>query len=248
MKTKWNLTKSDQRVHSENAERLKSGGVALGIEKTASSEPPRLRVEQKENSFIHAGVCKGIAVEFYLRLMPLKPGIILCDGGITISGCDDVDIPLVEPWEGSLRYNPFGWLDIESGSVLNHLVFNGRPLLCSRVFEGTLVAQSFDTLPSHFQTGTPINATICLVDQFDNPYESVVKLGVLRHSQEWERPKNATGLFGPKQVFGDVHQRRIHEHPTIVIGKTVSTVKGNAGGKSRQADSTGRHQTDGVEP
>jgi hypothetical protein len=85
VKTKWNLTKSEQRTHSENAERLKSGGVALGVEKTASSEPPRLRVEQSEYSFIYAGDRKGFALAVCVELMALKSGITICDYEITIS-------------------------------------------------------------------------------------------------------------------------------------------------------------------
>jgi len=240
MKTKWNLTKSEQRAYSENAERLKSGGVAIGVEKTASSESPQLTIEQSEHSVIHAGTSKGMAFELWLRVIPLKSGITLLDDCHIIIPVCDADIELVQPPEVSLRYRPFGWLDIETGNVLNHLIFNGRPLPRGKIFDGIVVAQSFDPLPSQFQTGMRINATICLIDQSDKVYRSAGELRVVRHAQDCQRPKNATGLFGPKQVFGTRYEHRVHEYPTSVIGKTVSTVKGNAIGPNREASSDAR--------
>jgi hypothetical protein len=73
-KTKWNLTKSEQRAHAANAERLKSGGVAIGLEKTAPSELPLVKIEQSEYSFIYAGARKGIALAACVSLIALKSG------------------------------------------------------------------------------------------------------------------------------------------------------------------------------
>jgi hypothetical protein len=48
-----------------------------------------------------------------------------------------------------------------------------------------------------------IDAEICLVDQFDNPYPSKVRLIVERYAQEGKHAKKGDGLYAPK-VFGTV--------------------------------------------
>jgi hypothetical protein len=236
VKTKWNLNKSGQRAHCANVERLKSGGIAIGLENEASSEPPLLRFEfdQSEYSFIHAGTRKGIALVLCVRLIPLKSGVTLLDYcGITIPGCDDANFFLVQPPEGSLSYKVFGWLDLDRGSVLNHLIFTGRPLPCGKIFDGILVAQSFDSLPSQFQRGK-IQAEICLVDQLDNVYKSEVELIVERHAQEGERARKGDGLFAPKRGVGTRVQPLVHAHPSSAVGGAV------IGGKEKTADIVSR--------
>lgn len=226
--TKWNLTKSQQTAHRANSERLKAGGIAIGVEKTTLSESPKLRIKQSENSFIDAGDRKGIALALCLRLIPMKSGVTLVEYcRITIPGCDDLQISLVPPPEGSLSYRVFGWLDLETRAVLNHLFFGGRPLPCDRFIDGILVAQSFDSLPTYFQNGK-IEAEICLFDQFDNPYTTKVELIVTRHVQEVERAKKGDGAFAPKQIFGTRLQPQVHVHPASAFGKTVSAVEENA--------------------
>lgn len=229
MKTKWSLTKSEQRAHSASSERLKSAGVAIGVENTASSESPLLRIDQSEYSFIYAGARKCIALALCVRLTVLKSGITICHREITIPGCDDAYIFLMEPPEGSLSYKAFGWLDLERGAVLNDLLFSGRPLPSDRNLDGILVAQSFDALPSQFQTGMNIDAKICLADQWDKLYTSVVELRVERYAQGGEHAKKGDGLYAPAQVFGARHQRRVQVHPASAIGKTVSSGEENAG-------------------
>jgi hypothetical protein len=230
VKTKWNLTKSEQRAHSANSERLKSGGVAIGVENTASSESPLLRIDQSEYSFIYAGARKGIALALCVRLTVLQSGITICHCEITIPGWDDGNIFLVPPPEGSLHYKAFEWLDLERGAVLNDLLFSGRPLPCDRNLDGILVAQSFDSLPSRFQTGMNIDAKICLADQSDKPYTSVVELRVERYAQGGEHAKKGDGLYAPKQVFGTRHPRRVHVHPASAVGGAV------IGGEEKTAD------------
>lgn len=227
MKTKWNLTKLEQTAHFANSELLKAGGVAIGVEKTTSSESPMLRIEQSEYSFIHAGDRKGIALALCLRFIPLKSGVTLLDYcRITIPGCDDLEISLVPPPEGSLSYKVFGWLDIEIGPVLNHLFFDGRPLPCDRIIDGILVARSFESLPTFFQNGK-VEAEICLFDQFDNPYTSKLELIVIRHAQEVERAKKGDGVFAPKRDLRTRHQDRIHAYPASTVSKPVSAGEEN---------------------
>ena len=235
MKTKWNLNKSGQRAHCANVERLKSGGIAIGLENEASSEPPLLRFDQSEYSFIHAGTRKGIALVLCVRLIPLKSGVTLLDYcGITIPDCDDVNILLVNPPEGSLSYKALGGVDIERDAVLNHLIFNGCPLPCGRIFNGILVAQSFDSLPGQFQTGMGIIATIRLVDQLGNPYKSEVELRVQRYSQGGEHAKKGHGLYAPKQGVGSRLQPQVHAHPSSAVRGAV------IGGKEKTADIASR--------
>lgn len=222
MRTKWNLTKSEQRAHSANSERLKSGGVAIGVDKTAPSESSLLRIDQSEYSFIYAGARIGIALALCVRLIALKSGITLLDNcEITIPGCDDLNFFWVPPPEGSLPYKAFEWLHLERGAVLNHLIFNGCPLPHGRTFNGILVGQSFDSLPSEFQTGTNIDAEICLVDQLDNPYKSEVELRVSRYSQGGARAKKGNGLVVPEPAIVTRHQRRTRAHPAIAVGESV---------------------------
>lgn len=236
MKAKLNLAKSEQGAHSANAERLRSAGVAIGIENGASSEPPQLRIDQSENSFIYAGVLKGMALAICVRLNALKSGISLSleDCGITIPGCDDANIFFVPPPEGSLSYKAFEWLEIGSDAVLNHRIFTGRPLPCDRSFDGILVAQSFDSLPKCFQARMNINAKIWLVDQSNHPYTSDVELIVERHAQGRRPANRGDGLYAQKQDFGARPERRVQVQPASAVGKTVRAVKGNAG------DSTAR--------
>ena len=229
MKTKWNLTKSEQRAHSENAERLKSGGVALGVEKTASSEPPRLRVEQSEYSFVYAGDRKGFALAVCVELMALKSGITICDYEITIPGYDGTKISLVPVPEGSLTYKAFEWLDIERSAVVNHLILNKRPLPRGRLFDGILVAKSHDSLPSQFQNRMRVGATIYLADQLYNSYTSEVELIVARDDQPGAPVKQGDRLYAAKQVPSTHHQRQVHAQPVSAVGKTVSAVEENAG-------------------
>ena len=232
MKTKWNLTKSEQRAYAANSARLKSAGVAIGVERTASSESPLLRIDQSDYSFIYAGARKGIVLALCVRLTALKLGVTLLDDcGITIPGCDDVNIFLVQPPEGSFGYKALGWVDIERGAVLNHLIFNGRSLPCGTIFNGILIAQSFDPLPTYLQTGMHIDAEICLADQSDNLYTSEVELIVERFAQGGEHAKRGAGLYAREQVLGTDLQRQVQAHPTSVLGKTVSAVGENAGGR-----------------
>jgi hypothetical protein len=241
VKTKWNLTKSEQRAHSANSERLESAGVATGVENTTSSEPPLLRVEQSENSLILAGAHKGIALAFCARLIALKSGITLLDDcGITIPGCDDANFFWVPPRGGSLGYNVFGWLNLARGEALNDLLFSGCPLPCGKIFDGIFVAWSFDSLPSQFQTGMNIDGEVCLVDQLGNPYKWGVELSVERYAQGGEHAKKGDGLYAPKRVFGTRLQRQVRAHPTSALGKLSAPWRRARVTESSHADSTGR--------
>lgn len=234
MKTKWNLSKSEQSAHSANSERLKSAGVAIGVENTASSESPLLRIDQSDYSFIYAGARKGIALALCVRVTVLKSGITICHCEITIPGWDDVNIFLVEPPKGSLSYKVFEWLDIGRDAVLNRIILSGRPLLCDRILDGIVIAQSFDSLPSQFQTGMRIGATISLADQSDNLYTSEVELIVERHEQPRAPVKKGNGLIVPEQVTVARHQRQVHVHPASAVGGAV------IGGEEKTADIVSR--------
>jgi hypothetical protein len=190
VKTKWNLTKSEQRADSANAERLKFAGLKIGVEHAASSEAPLLRIEQSEYSFICAGTSAGMALVICVRLTVLKSRIIICDYEITIPGCS-AQIFLVEPKEGSLKAL---WLpDFEGDVVLNHRILNGRALPLDKTLDGFLIAQSFEPLPSQFQSGVPISAEIRFTDQWGNVFTSEVRLGVERYKQSLGRPEARPG-------------------------------------------------------
>jgi hypothetical protein len=192
VKTKWNLTKSEQRADSANAERLKFAGLKIGVEHAASSEAPLLRIEQSEYSFICAGTSAGMALVICVRLTVLKSRIIICDYEITIPGCS-AQIFLVEPKEGSLRYKALWLPDFEGDVVLNHRILNGRALPLDKTLDGFLIAQSFEPLPSQFQSGVPISAEIRFTDQWGNVFTSEVRLGVERYKQSLGRPEARPG-------------------------------------------------------
>jgi hypothetical protein len=201
MKAKWNLTKSEQRVHSANSARLRSAGVAIGVENTASSEPPPLTIEQSGDGFIRAGARAGMALGVWVCLTVLKSGITICDSEITIPGCDGATIVFVDPPEDSANYKVLDWLNLEWDVVLNHRIFSERPLPRGVNLEGFVVAQSFGPLPSQFQTGMNIGAKISLFDQSDNFYPSGVELRVERRPQPALHARTGSGLFGPEGII-----------------------------------------------
>ncbi len=187
---KWNLTKPEQRADFANAKRLKLAGLAIGVENAASSEAPLLRIEQSEYSDIYAGTSEGMALAICLRFTVFKSGTTLNDDlEITMPGCEGANFFLVQPAEGSLRYKAFGWLDFQGDSVLNHRIFNGRSLPLDRNLDGILLAQSFDPLPSQFQSGMSIAAKIHFTDLSGNVFTSDVRLGVERCEQSLVRPR-----------------------------------------------------------
>jgi hypothetical protein len=191
VKTKRNLTKSEQRADFANAKRLKLAGLAIGVEDAASSEAPLLRIEQSEYSFVYAGALGGMALAICLRVKPSKSGITLFeDVEFSIPGCEGANFFLAQPAEGSLRYKAFGWLDFQGDSVLNHRILNGRSLPLDRNLDGILLAQSFDPLPSQFQSGMLIPAKIHFADlSEENVFTSDLRLGVERCEQSVVRPE-----------------------------------------------------------
>jgi hypothetical protein len=221
VKTKWNLSKSEQRTHAANADRLKSTGVAIGVENTSSSGPPLLRIEQSGYSDIYAGTLGGMALAICVRFTVLKSGIFICDYEIDIPGCN-AEILLVPPEEGSRGYRVFRWLNIERAAVLNDRILGGRPLPLGRDLDGFLVAQSFDLLPRQFQSGMNIGASICLVDQAGDPYVSEVELMVERCEQQGASAKKGKGLIVPEEVIPARHERQDRVHPSSAVGGTAA--------------------------
>ena len=73
--------------------------------------------------------------------------------------------------------------------------------------------------PRQFQTGMNIDAKICLADQSDNVYKSVVQLKVERVPQS--HAKKGAGLYGPKQVIVTRHPPQVHAHPASAVGGAV---------------------------
>ena len=86
-----------------------------------------------------------------------------------------------------------------------------------------------------------IDAEICLVDQFDNPYPSKVRLIVERYAQEGKHAKKGDGLYAPK-VFGTrlQPQPQVHAHPRALSTKPSAPWRRTRVTESSQADSTGR--------
>jgi hypothetical protein len=227
VKTKWNLTKPEQRAHSENAERLKSAGVTIGLENTPTS--PLVKIEQCDYGILLAGAHKGIGLAAGVSLIALKSGITICDYEITIPGYDGEKILLVPIPEGSRSYKALNSLEFEKDVVLNHLILNGRPLPCARMFEGFLVAQSLGSLPDQFQTRGLLDAKICLFDQFVNAYSCEVEFMFERAAQAKEHARKRDSIFAPKQVLGTPQQSQVHVPSASAVSKTVSDVEENAG-------------------
>jgi hypothetical protein len=194
MRTKWNLTRSEQRFHSVNSARLKAAGVATGVENIAPSEEA-LRIDQNGDGVVCAGTCACIVLAAWVRLTVLSPEIIIRNSDITLVGCEDATMFFSQPHERSSCYKEFGWLNLKSDTVLNHRIFNERPLPRGIDLEGFVVAQSFRPLASEFQTGMNICAKLCLSDQADSIYTAALELRVERCSQERIFVRKGTGLY-----------------------------------------------------
>jgi hypothetical protein len=227
LKAKWNLTKSEQRAASANAERFKSAGLAIGVGPANSSEAPLLRIEQSGDSVIYAGTLGGMALAACLRITVLKSGITLLDDPqVTIPGCDDGSIFFVPLQEDSLSYRVLTWLDLPKDVVLNHRIFSGCPLPCGWIFDGFLVTQSFAPLPSQFRSGMLIPATIRFADLWGNLFTSEVRFGVEQFKQSGVRPeKRPSGASDRHSTSAQDHELRGRDpKPTDGI---ASVKKGN---------------------
>jgi hypothetical protein len=179
VRTKYKLTKSEQRIQFENAERLKAAGIAIGPEKATLLESHGLRVEQSGNSFLMANVKGGFAAAIWLSLTPLKSGIILRDYcEITMPGCDDLNLLVVRPSKDPRYTSVFQYYRLERDEVLNPHFFNRRPLQRSRVLDAILLVDSDESLPSQLMRRTKMHGTITLTDQLDNVYETDLELTV----------------------------------------------------------------------
>jgi hypothetical protein len=178
VKTKYKLTKSEQKIQFANAKRLKSAGIAIGPENSAWSESPGLRVEQSEDCFLMANVKGGFAAAISLSLTPLKSEIILRDYcEITMPGCDDLNISVVRPSKDPRLYTSvFQYYQFASDDVLNPHFLNGRPLQRSRVLDAILLVDSDESLPSQLMRRMTMHGTITLTDRLDNVYETDLQL------------------------------------------------------------------------
>ena len=214
MRTKWTLTRSEQRFHSANSARLKAAGVAIGVENIAPSEGALLKIDQTGDGIICAGTCAGIVLAAWVRLTVLSPEIIIRNSDITLVGCEDATMFFSQPHERSSCYKEFGWLNLKSDTVLNQRIFNERPLPRGIDLEGFVVAQSFHPLASEFQTGMIIRAKLCLSDQADNIYTAVLELRVERRSQPRLLVRKGARLF--EQVIEPTPDRKGPDRPQLV--------------------------------
>jgi hypothetical protein len=191
---------SEQRIQLANTERLKSAGIAIGTENSASLESPGLRVEQSEYSFLTANVKGGFAAAICLTLTPLKSGIILRDCcEITMPGCDDLNVLVVQPSKDPRLYTSvFRYFKLESDAVLNPHFLNGRALPRRQVLDGILLVYSYESLPGRLMHRMTMHGTISLTDQLDNVYETDLQLIVEPHvPRKVKEPKARSSMLAP---------------------------------------------------
>jgi len=194
MKIKPNLNTSERQVFDKNVERLKHAGVEIGVEQVACPDAPLLRIVQSGPSEIHAGTRGGMALAINLRIIVLGSGVTLLGCEISIPGCAaqiwDVEVP-----EEPAGYRVLGWLDFSRDEVLNHRIFNGRPLPRHESLDGILVARSFGALPVQFDPRMPVNAALRFEDQRGRLFDSQVQLILTRHPLS--KTRSSVPLFGP---------------------------------------------------
>lgn len=190
MRIKYKLTKSEQQIQFDNVARLMAAGITVGLEEAVLSEWPALRVDQSERCTMVAHPIKGIEAAICLRLTPTKSGVILRDYfEITVPGCNDLNFLLSRPKGGI--YKALGHFEFARGEVLNGHFLTGRPLSPNQVLCSIVLAYSFEPLPTWFQRGMTVEATVSLMDQLDNVYRSTIDLNIERHVPRQTR--HATG-------------------------------------------------------
>jgi hypothetical protein len=198
VKKKLSLSKTETQEYDTNVKRLVAAGVVPPEEKPSAGSQ-MLTVEQIGGptvSFVHAPPVGGFGIVVWLRFVPLKSQISLCDFQIRPERWNDTKIFLVDAAEGVLPYRALGGVEYPKTDVLNPWIASDRCLKHGHVLEGVLIAQSFASLPAWCQSGISIDMELCFFDQFDNIYPLEVELMVIRDKRD-ERPRRSTGLFGP---------------------------------------------------
>ena len=199
MKTKLSLSKTEQQEYNVNANRLMAAGVIPREDKPAS-EPQMLTLEQTGgpvDSFLNALPVRGYDVVVWVRIVALKSKINLLDCQLIPQRWADDGIHLAAAREGLPYYKGLAGDVYQKSHVLNSWISSDRYLNRGEVLLGAVLFRSFGSIPAWFDNGISIEADLCFLDQFDNPYPLDVELRVMRDTERSiERPRR-TGLFGP---------------------------------------------------
>jgi hypothetical protein len=208
-----NLSKTEQRFHDLNLQRLIAAGVVVGEQKP--TEKSMLRIEQTggpHDSVLWAPAIGGYVIAVWLRIVALKAGISVCDCAIVPRRWQDSGIYLLEPPDRLPFYKDIAGIDYPKNDVLNHQIFAEHVLRWGDVLDGVLVAQSFTPPPDWCSTGMTIESELCFFDQFDNQYPLIVELNVTREAKRVQPANHHPAIFR-----ADGKQRR----PSAIGGSEV---------------------------
>ena len=195
MRKRSQLNKTQEQTHIVRAHALMAAGVAIEIDQNLLAESPLLRIQHMGgagSAGLYARPGGGIGIAIWLRIVALKPDVMIRDTEISVPWKDD-GVYLQEVFEKVSNYKVANGPEYPKASVLNHRL--GRRLQLRQVLEGVLIARSSRRLPDVYRTGMVVPITVCFWDQLDTPYSVEVGVGViLDKAPKILRPTNP-GLF-----------------------------------------------------
>jgi hypothetical protein len=218
MKTKWNLTANEERVHLANLERLLNAGVDVSEQKPVAQ--PMLRIRQKLASpidnLLMAPPKGGYVIAVWLEIVALKAGVAIRGCEIQPQRWNDERIELVPYSARQQGYHNIAKLEYETEHVLNGQIEEERVLRRGDILRGVLLAQSFTKLPDWCCREFSVNVDLCFFDQFDNDYQLEVVLGVIRDDKPHQGNKQSlradmdgrVSSLGKSHVSGETHVKR----------------------------------------
>jgi hypothetical protein len=199
MRKKLRLNNTEQQEHNANVKRLRAVSIIMSDEEPIP-DAQLLILEQiggPTGSFVHAPSVGGYGIAVWVRIVPLKSGISVCDCQVTPQEWDDTGICLVDATEGVPYYTVPGGVEYPEDEVLNHWMSGRRYLKNGQILQGVVIAQSFASLPARCCAGIEVEVELTFVDQFGNRYPLKVDLMVVRDKKNTERPTRHAGLYAP---------------------------------------------------
>jgi hypothetical protein len=200
MKRRSQLNKTQEEAHIVRARALIVAGVAIEIDQNLPAESPLLRIQHTGGAAtagLYARPGGGIGIAIWLRIVALKPDVMICDTEISVPW-KDAGFYLQEVSEKVFFYEVAHGPEYPKASVLNHQL--GRRLQRRQILEGVLIARSLRRLPDIYRTGMVVPITVHFWDQLDTPYSVVVGVGVtLDKAPKIPRPTDNRGLFEERE-------------------------------------------------
>ena len=167
MRKRSQLNKTQEETHIVRARALIAAGVAIEIDQDLPDESPLLRIQHTGGAGTAAHYARpgrGIGIAIWLRIVALKPDVMICGTEISVPWKDD-SFHLQEVFEKVSYYEVANGPEYPKASVLNHRL--GRRLQVRQLLEGVLIARISGRLPDFNQTGMVMPITVCFWDQLE---------------------------------------------------------------------------------